>query len=91
MQNGSLVECIQTPPMDFLLLILTAVAKMEIPQKGETYVIEGVIRCSCGKHDKFFLVEIPDVAWDEKYFKELQPPVNMEEFLREPEPELMPA
>jgi hypothetical protein len=82
MQAGSLLECIETPP-ETLLFYLSGGG--EKPAKGVIYTCCDLYRCPCGTHDLVELEELPGHGWHADYFREVQPPIAIDDIFTEPE------
>jgi hypothetical protein len=86
MQAGSLVKCVgHIKPSDTMMAVI-----FTPPKCGEVYEVEDVMRCICNKHNNLHLVGVQG-HWHEKNFKEVQPPMDLSDLLKERAPEKCPV
>lgn len=84
MQIGSQVKCVLS--FDGMVSFIASVHGVKLPTKddGITYLVEGLERCSCNKHDRVLLDGVG--AWlDARHFREVEPPLDLEQLMEEVE------
>ena len=82
MQVGSHVVCAEKLPAH--LYYQAMLLGLTVPEVGKEFIVELISRCSCGQHDNLLLND-RDGFWDARYFREVEPPLNIEQLMEEVE------
>jgi hypothetical protein len=91
MQTGSLLECIKGCEQNVYYVLAAFVAGVPMPAVGQIYLCASLERCKCGRHDNVYLEETGNIPWPPENFREVQPPLSIDELLKNEKDILQPS